>query len=191
MGQLGMLAGKAFSVSSGNHVISSSFSASTRSQLSLLGYRSLSVGSTSVSLCEEKPLYTNHDLFVAARCDWSRVWDADWDGRHPPDSETTNWMKGNYPVKQDCGGGDSKKSSSEQNILSLSGDARHSSTNEAGPLTPEEIFVKAAPRQTVRHIFLIRHGQYKLDDKSESELTALGREQSRKTGKRLKSMADG
>jgi len=45
-------------------------------------------------------------------------------------------------------------------------------------------------KQVVRHVYFIRHGQYNLDDDAHG-LTALGEEQSRITGLKLKQMADG
>lgn len=42
----------------------------------------------------------------------------------------------------------------------------------------------------MRHIFLARHGQYNLDDDAHG-LTELGKHQARKTGQRLRAMADG
>ena len=48
----------------------------------------------------------------------------------------------------------------------------------------------SAPKnKTTRHVFLVRHGQYNLNS-AENELTALGREQSRLTGQRLRRMAE-
>ena len=44
--------------------------------------------------------------------------------------------------------------------------------------------------KVIRHVFLVRHGQYNLDDKAHG-LTELGKHQSRRTGERLRQMADG
>lgn len=54
----------------------------------------------------------------------------------------------------------------------------------------EKDWLKKQPSQTVRHIYLIRHGQYELE-KKEHGLTELGKVQSQKTGARLRAMADG
>lgn len=50
--------------------------------------------------------------------------------------------------------------------------------------------LKKTRGKVIRHIFLIRHGQYNLDDKAHG-LTELGKHQSKKTGERLRAMADG
>lgn len=57
-------------------------------------------------------------------------------------------------------------------------------------LSGEDESRKKDKRQVVRHIFLIRHGQYVLEDDVHG-LTEMGRHQARKTGARLRQMADG
>lgn len=94
---------------------------------------------------------TNNDYYCATKDDFNRMWNWDWDGKHPADTEGEDFMHGrNVPGKG------AKKI-----------------------------------KHTVRHIFLMRHGQYNLAEDGESELTELGRHQAKKTGEKLKQWADG